>query len=469
MSVLNGVVIVIVLSVANAWGSYFQDDFNRPDGEVGNGWETIIGRIGYHNDLGNTEGNIEVKIVENEVLIAGQQSGDWWKSGISRFVDGATRFSFDFKADDHFNVIIMLYDEENPNYRISFYAAWTGGPFSYMWNYAVGNWTAWTQIPGSQIIAGQYNTLVIEQSDTEFILTLNGKVVGTVVNNHITHIGEVFISGDAAAGTVGSLHIDNVVIGQPPIITNFDFNGDGIIDSKDVCIMVEYWGSDYSLCDIAPPPFGDGVVDIEDLKVLAEHLFEEVPIALVGYWKMDETEGSIAYDSSGDQNATLYGNPVWQPADGKIDGALQFDGIDDYASAGFVLNPSSGPFSAYAWIKGDTPGQVIISQTDGTGFGGTWLGADQANGKLFTNLMYFELASESVITDEQWHHVGIVWDGSRRYLYVDEEEVAKDTSDMTAIQSTGDLYLGAGKNLEAGTFFYGLIDDIRIYKRAVSP
>jgi len=246
-----------------------------------------------------------------------------------------------------------------------------------------------------------------------------------------------------------------------------DFNNDGIVDALDMCTIIDNWGTDEPLCDIAPLPWGDGIVDVQDLIILAEHLFEEAP--LVGYWKMDETEGSIAYDSSGDHHATLYGNPVWQPAEGKIDGALQFDGIDDYANAGFVLNPKIGPFSAYAWIKGGTPGQVIISQTDGTGFGGTWLGIDQSDGKLFTNLMYFELVSESVITDGQWHHVGIVWDGSRRYLYVDEEEVAGDTNDMTAIQSTGDLYLGAGKNLEATSFFSGLIDEVCIYNRTVRP
>jgi hypothetical protein len=219
------------------------------------------------------------------------------------------------------------------------------------------------------------------------------------------------------------------------------------------------------LCDIAPPPFGDGIVDVQDLIVLAEHF---LPV-LTAHWKMDETEGKIAYDTAGDHDAMLQDNPIWQPTGGNVDGALQLDGIDDYANAGFVLNPSSGPFSVFAWIKGGTPGQVIISQTDSAGFGGTWLGANNAEGKLVTNLMYFELASESVITDDQWHHVGIVWDGSRRCLYVDEEEVAKDTSDMIGIQSTGDLYLGSGKNLEVGTFFSGLIDDIRIYNRVVSP
>ncbi|MHC4565800.1 MAG: hypothetical protein ACYTE3_08570 [Planctomycetota bacterium] len=56
-----------------------------------------------------------------------------------------------------------------------------------------------------------------------------------------------------------------------------DLNGDGIVDAVDMCIMVDYWGTDDSLCDIGPTPWGDGIVDVQDLIVLAEHLFEEVP------------------------------------------------------------------------------------------------------------------------------------------------------------------------------------------------
>jgi len=58
-----------------------------------------------------------------------------------------------------------------------------------------------------------------------------------------------------------------------------DFNGDGVVDSADMCIMVDHWGEDYPLCDIAPPPFGDGIVNVQDLIVLAEHLFEVYPSA----------------------------------------------------------------------------------------------------------------------------------------------------------------------------------------------
>jgi hypothetical protein len=64
---------------------------------------------------------------------------------------------------------------------------------------------------------------------------------------------------------------------QTPIIPIVDFNGDGIVDSADMCIMVDYWGTDEPLCDIGPMPWGDGIVDVQDLIILAEHLFEEIP------------------------------------------------------------------------------------------------------------------------------------------------------------------------------------------------
>jgi hypothetical protein len=35
--------------------------------------------------------------------------------------------------------------------------------------------------------------------------------------------------------------------------------------------------------------------------------------------------------------------------------------------------------------------------------------------------------------------------------------------------STGGLYIGVGKDFAPGTFFSGLIDDVRIYNQAVSP
>jgi len=47
---------------------------------------------------------------------------------------------------------------------------------------------------------------------------------------------------------------------------------------------------------------------------------------------------------------------------------LEFDGIDDYVITDYVLDPADGPFSAFVWIQGGAPGQVIISQADGIVF-----------------------------------------------------------------------------------------------------
>ena len=84
----------------------------------------------------------------------------------------------------------------------------------------------------------------------------------------------LLFSSDRREGRVGGVDIWQVSI--DPVV---DFNGDGIVDSADMCIMIDHWGEDYSLCDIGPTPFGDGVVDVQDLIILAEHLFEEIPPA----------------------------------------------------------------------------------------------------------------------------------------------------------------------------------------------
>ncbi|KYK23617.1 hypothetical protein AYK24_07340 [Thermoplasmatales archaeon SG8-52-4] len=57
-----------------------------------------------------------------------------------------------------------------------------------------------------------------------------------------------------------------------------DLNGDGIVNADDMCIVVDNWGTDNQLCDVGPMPWGDGIVDVHDLVVIAEHLFEEYPL-----------------------------------------------------------------------------------------------------------------------------------------------------------------------------------------------
>jgi hypothetical protein len=247
----------------------------------------------------------------------------------------------------------------------------------------------------------------------------------------------------------------------------FDFNGDGVVDAQDVSLMLDHWHTDEPRYDIAPPPAGDGVVDVQDLIALSEHLFEDYRI--VAHWALDEVEGIIAHDSVGENHAEVMGSAVWQPTGGVVDGALLREGIDDLIGTEYVRDPSEGPLSVFAWVKGGAPGQVLISQV----LGANWLLADPVEGNLMTELQGFgrsagPLSSQTVVTDGDWHRIGFVWDGSNRTLYVDNVAVAEDTQNGLKSSDNG-LHIGTGKSMEPGSFWSGLIDDVRIYNRAVRP
>jgi hypothetical protein len=256
---------------------------------------------------------------------------------------------------------------------------------------------------------------------------------------------------------------------QVPIIPLVDLNGDGIVDSADVVIMVDNWGTESSLCDIGPMPWGDGIVDVQDLVLLSEYFFKEInDPTLIAHWALDETEGMFAEDSVSEKDAYIIGGAVLQPDGGQVNGALQLNGVDGCVVTEPIMNPADGPFSVLAWIKGGAPAQVVVSQQ----FVSNWLSLD-TEGNLMTELKSSDqlagpLHSETVITDGQWHRIGFVWDGLSRKLYIDGILVAEDTQDSLKGSDSG-LYIGCGKNMQPGTYWSGLIDDVRIYNRVVSP
>ncbi len=257
---------------------------------------------------------------------------------------------------------------------------------------------------------------------------------------------------------------------DPPV----DFNGSGTVDIKDLEKMIESWGQDDPALDLVP----DGVVGEQDLKVLMDFWQQEVnDVTLKACWKLDESEGNVAYDSAGQRDAQVQGDAQWLAMDGQVNGALRFDGLSNYLDAPLVIDPASnGPFSVFAWVRGGLPGQVILSQAEGM----DWLVVDPESGLLKTGLTQPAknvrgkitegpaLTSSVTITDGNWHRVGIVRDGVERILYVDDVEVARD-SISTLAPCQGPLCIGADSTLEPGSFWLGTIDDVRIYNRVVVP
>ncbi|MBM4028203.1 MAG: LamG domain-containing protein [Planctomycetes bacterium] len=220
---------------------------------------------------------------------------------------------------------------------------------------------------------------------------------------------------------------------------------------------------------VAPVPRGDALIDWLDLAGLAR-FWMPYP-GLTARW----TEGSVAHDRRGRLHAVVHGMPLWRAEAGRIGGAVELDGFDDYLVAGNVLNPGAGPFTVFLWVKGGRPGQAILSQSNKTGTGEVRLGTDAATGAILTRLtdgsrVTQPLVSDAIVTDGAWHCVRLVWDGSGRYLYVDGVEVAADQRRLNALKSShADFHFGAGKDLEPGSFWSGLLDELRVYGRAVMP
>ena len=259
--------------------------------------------------------------------------------------------------------------------------------------------------------------------------------------------------------------------GLPYNPANVDFNGDYRVDIEDLLMLIEYWGTDDPLYNVAPTVGSDAVVDVQDLKVLMSYWgWELFDPHLIAHWKLDQTEGMFAVDSVGDHDGIVLGNALWHPEAGQVDGALELDGTT-FVVADRILSPSDGPFSALAWVKGGAPGQVILSQESGS----DWLAIDTESGGLMTAVAPPEsrnatgpLVSDAVIADDLWHRIALVWDGSTRSLYVDGTLVAADEQDSLVL-CWGHLQIGCGTDKAPGSFFTGLIDELRIYDRAVAP
>jgi hypothetical protein len=191
---------------------------------------------------------------------------------------------------------------------------------------------------------------------------------------------------------------------------------------------------------------------------------------LVAHWELDETAGLVAADSSGNNyHGVLYGGPVWQPTGGKLGGALQFDGVNDYVDCG---NPSAlniqDKITLACWIKvaaftkdwetilakGDNSYRFSRSGGNGIHFG---VGGTSA----------WAIEGAKTVTGNQWHHVAGVYDGSQATIYVD------GIVDV-AVPATGKLNVNSfnfaiGENLQQrGRYLNGLVDDVRVYNCALS-
>ncbi len=204
----------------------------------------------------------------------------------------------------------------------------------------------------------------------------------------------------------------------------------------------------------------------------------DVTDGLVGWWKLDETSGSNATDSSGNGNiGTLMNGPSWTVGC-KKGGCLNFDqASSQYVTAGNSVNLRTS-FSTSAWIKRTgtlAPGSYEMYLANGLDAGNGWATYIHNNSGTYEYRFLkggLAVISSGISNDQNaWRHVVWVVDASARpSLYIDGALVYS-SSDTTAISvPTGTRHIGADNHFTLGarSYFTGYIDDIRIYNRALN-
>lgn len=192
--------------------------------------------------------------------------------------------------------------------------------------------------------------------------------------------------------------------------------------------------------------------------------------ALVGHWKLNETSGTTAADSSGlSTSGTVTGTASWTAA--IRNNGFNFDGATKIQVSGLFSNPRN--ISVAAWAKlttADTNGSEIISLGDHF-----TLRLDEAGavkGIMYDGSTWQAVSVAGTYAGTGWHHFAAVFDDDNNTfkLYIDGA-LAATASNTASINYSGlgaNTVIGRQGNANTAMDFTGVIDDVRVYNYAIT-
>jgi hypothetical protein len=192
-------------------------------------------------------------------------------------------------------------------------------------------------------------------------------------------------------------------------------------------------------------------------------------VTLAAYWPLDEGSGTTAFDASGNgMNGTLVNGPAWTA--GRVGGALSFDGVDDHVTTPFAENLATWTVSASVW----SPAAPAALAASGPvhrekNFQINWNHTNPAyRGAIVTRVAGAWYAVRlGALAGNTWYHIVGTYDGETLRAYVDGVLVGANTAPSGPPElETRPLELGA--HAGAPQYFTGMVDEVRIYRRALS-
>jgi hypothetical protein len=236
--------------------------------------------------------------------------------------------------------------------------------------------------------------------------------------------------------------------------------------------------------------FGAVSVGIEHVRSLRVYAGDGLPPrlrdALTLHYSFDEDERGVVKDDSGNVAPARVTGAKWT-TDGKRGGAFDFNGRDAYITTPAVDTAGNATWSV--WIRprsfptqNDTYGQFLgvrgrawIWNSDNTSlsfscqssYGGSRLGLlfvvmGKTDSVMGHTLHIFPERPEL----DRWYHVAGVWDSRGMHLYLNGA-LLSESADAIPIPVACPLIIGANDN-GPQRYFDGLIDEVMIFKKALS-
>jgi RHS repeat-associated protein len=189
----------------------------------------------------------------------------------------------------------------------------------------------------------------------------------------------------------------------------------------------------------------------------------------VSYWDFNEGSGTTAADSVGTNNGTISG-ATW--TSGKVDGALSFDGVNDYIQVPNVpdLNPSH--ITIEMWVKFNTipySGQIALNKEGQYRLIAGDVDTSHLSIRYQTTTTSWSngtLVGNTLLAADTWYHAAATYDGLKWRLYLNGNFEGERSETGNLVSSGNSLYIGSCE--PTGYSFNGFLDEVAIYARALT-
>jgi hypothetical protein len=208
----------------------------------------------------------------------------------------------------------------------------------------------------------------------------------------------------------------------------------------------------------------------------------DITTGLVGHWKLDETSGTTAVDSSGNSYNGTMNNGLDASSDsvvGRLMTALNFDGAGDNISVPDDAFDNMTDLTACAWVyrTSSSGSWALVASKTSDGYDGWNLYVHRSSGRFgfYNTDGRYEVSAVSpagnIVKENEWTHICGSTDGgtsgdSIQLYYNGQLESANEVCYSGCPDNNDDSrLLRIGTDDVAGSRFAGYIDDVRVYDR----